>query len=67
MHSEQGALSRRSFLAGTATLAAGRALLGLIGSCGTGQTFAPWTFAYAADIQVGSPRSFRFKPAWNDN
>ena len=27
----------------------------------------PWTFAYVADIQVGSPRSFRFAPAWNDN
>jgi len=27
----------------------------------------PWTFAHVADIQVGSPRSFRFAPAWNDN
>jgi hypothetical protein len=28
---------------------------------------APWTFAHVADIQVGSPRSYRFRPAWNDN
>ncbi len=27
----------------------------------------PWTFAHVADIQVGSPRSFRFAPAWNKN
>jgi hypothetical protein len=27
----------------------------------------PWTFAHVADIQVGSPRSFRFAPAWNEN
>lgn len=27
----------------------------------------PWKFVYAADIQVGSPRSFRYAPAWNDN
>jgi len=27
----------------------------------------PWTFAHVADIQVGSPRSFRFQPAWNEN
>ncbi|MCP4645001.1 MAG: hypothetical protein GY851_31455 [bacterium] len=27
----------------------------------------PWTFVYAADIQVGSPKSFRFAPAWNEN
>ncbi|HET6452819.1 MAG TPA: metallophosphoesterase [Armatimonadota bacterium] len=27
----------------------------------------PWTFVHAADIQVGSPRSFRFAPAWNEN
>ena len=27
----------------------------------------PWTFVHVADIQVGSPRSFRFAPAWNDN
>jgi calcineurin-like phosphoesterase family protein len=26
-----------------------------------------WTFAHVADIQVGSPKSFRFQPAWNDN
>ena len=28
---------------------------------------ADWTFAHVADIQVGSPRSFRFAPAWNEN
>ncbi|MBI3986193.1 MAG: metallophosphoesterase [Lentisphaerae bacterium] len=27
----------------------------------------PWTFAHVADIHVGSPRSFRFQPAWNEN
>ena len=27
----------------------------------------PWSFAYVADIQVGSPRSFRYAPAWNEN
>ena len=27
----------------------------------------PWTFAFATDIHVGTPRSFRFAPAWNDN
>jgi len=26
-----------------------------------------WSFVVAADIQVGSPRSFRFAPAWNEN
>ncbi len=29
--------------------------------------YKPWTFAYVADIQVGSPRSFRFAPSWNEN
>jgi len=27
----------------------------------------PWTFIHATDIHVGSPRSFRFQPAWNEN
>ena len=27
----------------------------------------PWTFVHIADIQVGSPRSFRYAPAWNEN
>ena len=27
----------------------------------------PWTFVFVADIQVGSPKSFRFAPAWKDN
>ena len=26
-----------------------------------------WTFIHVSDIHVGSPRSFRFQPAWNDN
>ena len=26
-----------------------------------------WSFVHVADIQVGSPRSFRFNPAWNEN
>lgn len=28
---------------------------------------ATWSFAFATDIHVGSPRSFRFAPAWNEN
>ena len=32
-----------------------------------GFTIAPWTFVHVSDIQVGSPRSFRFAPAWNEN
>jgi len=27
----------------------------------------PWTFVHAADIQVGSPKSFRWAPAWKEN
>lgn len=27
----------------------------------------PWKFVHLADIQFGSPRSFRFEPAWNEN
>lgn len=27
----------------------------------------PWAFVHATDIHVGSPRSFRFQPAWNEN
>ena len=27
----------------------------------------PWTFVHVSDIQVGSPRSYRFRPAWNEN
>ena len=26
-----------------------------------------WTFAYVADIHMGTPRSYRFQPAWNEN
>ncbi len=27
----------------------------------------PWTFVHATDIHIGSPRSFRYAPAWNAN
>jgi len=27
----------------------------------------PWRFVYVADMQPGSPRSFRFNPAWMEN
>ncbi|MBN2309935.1 MAG: metallophosphoesterase [Candidatus Hydrogenedentes bacterium] len=27
----------------------------------------PWFFVYVADMQPGSPRSFRFNPAWAEN
>jgi len=27
----------------------------------------PWSFAFATDVHIGSPRSFRFQPGWNDN
>ena len=30
-------------------------------------SFKPFRFIYAADIQPGSPRSFRFRPAWVEN
>ena len=26
-----------------------------------------WTFVYVADMQPGSPRSYRFRPAWAEN
>ncbi len=26
----------------------------------------PWTFVHATDIHVGSPKSYRFQPAWNE-
>ena len=28
---------------------------------------ASWSFVHATDIHVGSPKSFRFQPAWNEN
>ena len=27
----------------------------------------PWTFLHATDIHVGSPKSYRYEPAWNQN
>lgn len=27
----------------------------------------PWNFVYVADMQPGSPRSFRYEPAWAEN
>ncbi len=26
-----------------------------------------WSFVYVADIHVGSPRSYRYQPSWNEN
>ena len=26
-----------------------------------------WSFIHVSDIHVGSPRSYRFQPAWNEN
>jgi hypothetical protein len=26
-----------------------------------------WSFIHVADMHIGSPRSYRFQPAWNDN
>lgn len=26
-----------------------------------------WSFVVVSDIHVGSPRSFRYEPAWNEN
>ena len=31
------------------------------------ESMEPWTFVQVADIHVGSPRSFRFALAWNEN
>jgi predicted MPP superfamily phosphohydrolase len=31
------------------------------------QQMTPWTFVHLADPQPGSPRSFRFEPAWMEN
>ncbi len=28
---------------------------------------SPWSFIYVADMQPGSPKSFRFNPAWAEN
>ena len=27
----------------------------------------PWSFVHVADMHVGTPRSYRFQPAWNEN
>lgn len=27
----------------------------------------PWNFVHATDIHIGSPKSYRFQPAWNEN
>ena len=26
-----------------------------------------WSFVHVADMHVGTPRSYRFQPAWNEN
>jgi hypothetical protein len=31
------------------------------------KSMSHWTFAYITDIHVGSPRSYRYQPAWNEN
>ena len=28
---------------------------------------ADWSFVHFSDIHVGSPHSYRFQPAWNEN
>lgn len=35
-------------------------------SSGKGES-EEWSFVYVSDIHVGSPRSYRFQPAWNAN
>ncbi|MGB2959041.1 MAG: metallophosphoesterase [Bacteroidota bacterium] len=32
-----------------------------------GALLAPWSFVHVADMHVGTPRSYRFQPAWNEN
>jgi len=56
-----GKISRRHFLGATAAATAGGVMAGSAG--GT----EPWKFVHVTDIHVGSPRSFRFAPAWNEN
>ena len=57
-------LTRRRFLGNSA---------GAIAFCGAAHAAnevsdnAPWKFVHVTDIHVGSPRSFRFAPAWNEN
>lgn len=31
------------------------------------ENLTPWSFVHVSDIHVGSPRSYRFQPAWNEN
>lgn len=31
------------------------------------ENLSPWSFVHVSDIHVGSPRSYRFQPAWNEN
>lgn len=31
------------------------------------ENLASWSFVHVSDIHVGSPRSYRFQPAWNEN
>lgn len=65
----QSRISRRELLIDGAAIAIGQCSVATKGSYGARRKLHHdrWTFAYAADIQVGSPKSFRFNPAWNDN
>jgi len=69
MFSQRKDITRRKFLVCSTKAAGGFAAAGALISCNTQTTttYEKWTFVYAADIQVGSPRSFRFQPAWNEN
>lgn len=31
------------------------------------ENLTPWSFVHVSDIHVGSPRSYRFQPSWNEN
>ncbi|MFP4499548.1 MAG: metallophosphoesterase family protein [Candidatus Hydrogenedentota bacterium] len=57
-------ITRRGFLGGAAGLAAA---LGVHYKAHAKPAAEPWTFIHVTDIHVGSPRSFRFAPAWNEN
>jgi len=53
-------ISRRCFLGGTAGATA------LLTAADGATGFRRWKFVHVTDIHVGSPRSFRFAPAWNE-
>mgnify|MGYP006299808373 CR=1 FL=1 len=57
-------LSRRGFLGSAAGVAAAASVHGRTAAK---TPVKPWKFVHVTDIHVGSPRSFRFAPAWNEN